>query len=80
MFLRKNTSLGRNLERAAAYRRSHEHFVSVAQNTYTNAEKLLTAADELARWGNGRWRPSRPGLQHKILDMCYTMWAMKYGL
>ncbi|XP_043215264.1 kalirin-like isoform X2 [Amphibalanus amphitrite] len=51
MFLRKNTSLGRNLERAAAYRRSHEHFVSVAQNTYTNAEKLLTAADELARTG-----------------------------
>ncbi|XP_037067885.1 triple functional domain protein-like [Pollicipes pollicipes] len=51
MFLRKNTSLGRNLERAAAYRRSHDHFVNVAQNTYTNAEKLLTAADELARTG-----------------------------
>merc|ERR1712168_1248737 len=30
---------------------SQEHFVSVAQNTITNAYKLLAAADELAQTG-----------------------------
>lgn len=48
MFLRKNTGIGKNLQRARALQRSHQHFENVAQNTYRNAEKLLAAAEELA--------------------------------
>ncbi|XP_067120464.1 LOW QUALITY PROTEIN: triple functional domain protein-like [Centruroides vittatus] len=51
VFLRKNTGIGKNLQRARALQRSHEHFENVAQNTYTNAEKLLAAAEELAQTG-----------------------------
>lgn len=51
VFLRKNTGIGRNLQKARVYQKSHEHFEKVAQNTYSNAEKLLSAADELARSG-----------------------------
>ncbi|XP_034255517.1 kalirin isoform X2 [Thrips palmi] len=51
VFLRKNIGIGRNLQKARVYQKSHEHFENVAQNTYTNAEKLLTAAEELARTG-----------------------------
>ncbi|XP_037933419.1 triple functional domain protein isoform X2 [Teleopsis dalmanni] len=51
VFLRKNTGIGRNLQKARVYQKSHEHFENVAQNTYSNAEKLLSAADELARSG-----------------------------
>ncbi|XP_046675322.1 triple functional domain protein isoform X5 [Homalodisca vitripennis] len=51
VFLRKNTGVGRNLQKARVYQKSHEHFENVAQNTYTNAEKLLTAAEELAQTG-----------------------------
>ncbi|XP_050683948.1 triple functional domain protein isoform X1 [Leptidea sinapis] len=51
VFLQKNTGIGRNLHKARVYQKSHEHFENVAQNTYTNAEKLLAAADELARSG-----------------------------
>lgn len=51
VFLRKNTGIGRNLQKACVYQKSHEHFENVAQNTYSNAEKLLSAADELARSG-----------------------------
>ncbi|XP_052122184.1 kalirin isoform X6 [Frankliniella occidentalis] len=51
VFLRKNIGIGRNLQKARVYQKSHEHFQNVAQNTYTNAEKLLTAAEELARTG-----------------------------
>ncbi|XP_021366305.1 triple functional domain protein-like isoform X1 [Mizuhopecten yessoensis] len=50
-FLRKNTSIGRSLQRAKALQKSHEHFESVARNTITNADKLLAAADELAQTG-----------------------------
>ncbi|XP_041986619.1 triple functional domain protein isoform X2 [Aricia agestis] len=50
-FLMKNTGIGRNLHKARVYQKSHEHFENVAQNTYTNAEKLLAAAEELARSG-----------------------------
>ncbi|XP_046401247.1 triple functional domain protein [Ischnura elegans] len=51
VFLRKNTGIGRNLQKARVYQKSHEHFENVAQNTYTNAEKLLAAAEELAQTG-----------------------------
>ncbi|KAL5006006.1 hypothetical protein ScPMuIL_017164 [Solemya velum] len=51
VFLQKNTSVGRSLQRAKALQKSHEHFESVAQNTITNADKLLAAADELAQTG-----------------------------
>ncbi|KAG6452489.1 hypothetical protein O3G_MSEX007649 [Manduca sexta] len=51
VFLQKNTGIGRNLHKARVYQKSHEHFENVAQNTYTNAEKLLGAAEELARSG-----------------------------
>ncbi|XP_044733840.1 triple functional domain protein isoform X3 [Chrysoperla carnea] len=51
VFIRKNTGIGRNLQKARVYQKSHEHFENVAQNTYTNAEKLLAAAEELAHTG-----------------------------
>lgn len=51
VFLRKNPGIGRNLVRARVLQKSHEHFENVAQNTYTNAEKLLAAAEELAQTG-----------------------------
>ncbi|XP_014237093.1 kalirin isoform X2 [Trichogramma pretiosum] len=50
-FIRKNTGVGRNLQKARVYQKSHEHFENVAQNTYTNASKLLSAAEELAHTG-----------------------------
>lgn len=51
VFLRKNTGIGRNLQKARVYQKSHVHFENVAQNTYSNAEKLLSAAEDLARSG-----------------------------
>lgn len=51
VFLRKNTGIGKNLQKARVYQKSHEHFENVAQNTYSNAEKLISAADDLARSG-----------------------------
>ncbi|XP_029657628.1 kalirin isoform X4 [Octopus sinensis] len=51
VFLKKNTSIGKTLQRAKALQKSHEHFESVGQNTITNADKLLAAADELAQTG-----------------------------
>ncbi|XP_042869484.1 kalirin-like isoform X2 [Penaeus japonicus] len=51
VFLRKNPGIGRNIAKARMYQKSHEHFENVAQNTYTNAEKLLQAAEELAHTG-----------------------------
>ncbi|KAL3213715.1 hypothetical protein MRX96_035216 [Rhipicephalus microplus] len=48
VFLRKNPGIGRNLARARVLQKSHEHFENVAQNTYTNAEKLLAAAEDFA--------------------------------
>ncbi|XP_022663645.1 triple functional domain protein-like isoform X3 [Varroa destructor] len=51
VFLRKNPGTGKNLAKARALQKAHEHFEDVAQNTYTNAEKLLSAAEELAQTG-----------------------------
>lgn len=50
-FLRKNIGVGKNLSRAQQLKTNHEHFETVAQNTYTNADKLLAAADEFAETG-----------------------------
>ena len=50
-FLNKNPGIGKNLSKAKMLQKSHNHFETVAQNTYTNAEKLLAAAEELARTG-----------------------------
>ncbi|KAI2803184.1 hypothetical protein BLOT_007307 [Blomia tropicalis] len=50
-FLNKNPGIGKNLSKAKMLQKSHNHFETVAQNTYTNAEKLLAAAVELARTG-----------------------------
>lgn len=55
MFLRKNTGIGKNLQRARALQRSQQHFENVAKNTYSNAEKLLAAAEDLA--GTGECQP-----------------------
>ncbi|XP_040567429.1 triple functional domain protein isoform X3 [Lepeophtheirus salmonis] len=51
VFLRKNVGIGRSIAKARAYQKSHETFEGVVQNTYTNAEKLLAAASELAQTG-----------------------------
>lgn len=50
-FLRKNIGVGKNLSRAQTLQKNHEHFETVAQNTYTNADKLLAAAEEFAQTG-----------------------------
>lgn len=50
-FLNKHIGVGRNLQRTRALQNSYEHFDKVAQNTYTNAGKLLVAAHELAQTG-----------------------------
>lgn len=50
-FLNKNPGIGKSYSKAKILQKSHIHFEAVAQNTYTNAEKLLAAADELARTG-----------------------------
>ncbi|CAL4059912.1 unnamed protein product, partial [Meganyctiphanes norvegica] len=51
VFLRKNPGIGKNLVKARMFQKNHEHFENVAENTYTNAEKLLQAAEELAHTG-----------------------------
>lgn len=33
VFIRKNTGVGRNLQKARVYQKSHEHFENVAQVT-----------------------------------------------
>ncbi|KPM11748.1 Divergent CRAL/TRIO, RhoGEF and Spectrin repeat containing protein [Sarcoptes scabiei] len=50
-FLNKNPGIGKNYAKAKVLQKSHNHFETVAQNTYTNAKKLLAAAEELARTG-----------------------------
>lgn len=50
-YLNKNPGIGKSLSKSKMLQKSHIHFETVAQNTYTNAEKLLLAADELARTG-----------------------------
>ncbi|XP_075683008.1 triple functional domain protein isoform X2 [Rhinoderma darwinii] len=50
-FLSKHTGVGKSLHRARALQKRHEDFEDVAQNTYTNADKLLEAAEQLAQTG-----------------------------
>ncbi|KAL1022033.1 hypothetical protein UPYG_G00021370 [Umbra pygmaea] len=51
VFLNKHTGVGKSLHRARALQKRHDDFQQVAQNTYTNAEKLLEAASQLAQSG-----------------------------
>ncbi|ESO07374.1 hypothetical protein HELRODRAFT_191159 [Helobdella robusta] len=51
VFLNKNLSVGKSLQTAKVFQKNYEHFEAVAQNTITNTEKLLAAADELAQTG-----------------------------
>ncbi|XP_078619950.1 kalirin-like isoform X2 [Branchiostoma floridae x Branchiostoma japonicum] len=50
-FLSKHTGVGKSLHRARALQKRHEDFEEVAKNTYTNADKLLEAAEQLAQTG-----------------------------
>lgn len=50
-FLLKHTGVGKSLVKAEALLKRHEEFESIAQNTYTNAAKLLEAARHLANSG-----------------------------
>ncbi|XP_034042535.1 kalirin isoform X1 [Thalassophryne amazonica] len=50
-FLSKHTGVGKSLHRARALQKRHDDFEGVAQNTYTNADKLLEAAEQLAQTG-----------------------------
>lgn len=50
-FLNKHVGVGRNLQKTRALQSSYDHFDKVAQNTYTNAGKLLGAAHDLAQNG-----------------------------
>uniref|UniRef100_A0A8C3G936 non-specific serine/threonine protein kinase n=1 Tax=Cyclopterus lumpus TaxID=8103 RepID=A0A8C3G936_CYCLU len=47
-FLSKHTGVGKSLHRARALQKRHEDF---EENTYTNADKLLEAAEQLAQTG-----------------------------
>nr|XP_039274741.1 kalirin-like isoform X3 [Styela clava] len=51
-FLAKYTGVGKSLHRAMQLKKRHEDFEDVAQNTYTNADKLLEAAEQLAQNGD----------------------------
>ncbi|CAG0918915.1 unnamed protein product [Notodromas monacha] len=51
VFLMNNRGIGRNLQKAIALQKSHQHFERVAANTYINAEKLLATAQEFAHTG-----------------------------
>ncbi|GLD72170.1 kalirin isoform X2 [Lates japonicus] len=48
-FLSKHTGVGKSLHRARALQKRHDDFEDVAQNTYTNADKLLEAASSWLR-------------------------------
>uniref|UniRef100_H3DDY1 non-specific serine/threonine protein kinase n=1 Tax=Tetraodon nigroviridis TaxID=99883 RepID=H3DDY1_TETNG len=56
-FLSKHTGVGKSLHRARALQKRHDDFEDVAQcvfacrTTYTNADKLLEAAEQLAQTG-----------------------------
>ncbi|XP_031413764.1 kalirin isoform X2 [Clupea harengus] len=50
-FLSKHIGVGKSLHRARALQKRHDDFEEVAQNTYTNADKLLEAAEQLAQTG-----------------------------
>lgn len=70
-FLAKYTGIGKSLQRATQLRKRHEDFEDVAQNTYTNAEKLLEAAEQLAQ--NGDCDP------HEIFQVsCFSDLLVKF--
>lgn len=50
-FLNKHVGVGRNLQKTRVLQSSYEHFDKVAQNTYTNAGKLLGHAHQFAQTG-----------------------------
>ncbi|KAJ8019897.1 Triple functional domain protein [Holothuria leucospilota] len=50
-FLNKHTGVGKSLHKAKALQQKHEEFVSIAQNTITNARRLLKDAEELTESG-----------------------------
>uniref|UniRef100_A0A671K5Z9 Kalirin RhoGEF kinase a n=1 Tax=Sinocyclocheilus anshuiensis TaxID=1608454 RepID=A0A671K5Z9_9TELE len=50
-FLSKHTGVGKSVHRARALQKRHDDFQEVAQNTYTNADKLLEAGEQLAQTG-----------------------------
>ncbi|XP_071823329.1 triple functional domain protein-like isoform X3 [Apostichopus japonicus] len=50
-FLNKHTGIGKSLHKARALQQKHEEFVTIAQNTITNARRLLKDAEELAESG-----------------------------
>uniref|UniRef100_A0AAQ4RNG3 Uncharacterized protein n=1 Tax=Gasterosteus aculeatus aculeatus TaxID=481459 RepID=A0AAQ4RNG3_GASAC len=50
-FFSKHTGVGKSLHRARVLQKRQEDFEEVAQNTYTNADKLLEAAEQLAQTG-----------------------------
>ncbi|XP_041962878.1 triple functional domain protein isoform X1 [Alosa sapidissima] len=49
VFLSKHTGVGRSLQRARALQKRQQDFEEVAQNTFTNAERLLEAAELLGQ-------------------------------
>uniref|UniRef100_A0A914WMP7 DH domain-containing protein n=1 Tax=Plectus sambesii TaxID=2011161 RepID=A0A914WMP7_9BILA len=83
LFLRKNTGIGKTLQRARVLQKSQLHFENVAKTTYTNAEKLLAAAEELA--GTGECKPEEVygvarELQRRISAFAKQMQARRHLL
>ncbi|CAF1274950.1 unnamed protein product, partial [Didymodactylos carnosus] len=75
VFLQKNVSIGRSLHRAKALLKTHSNFESVLENTKTNAEKLIAAADELYREQHEQKQmssSSSPTIMDDILDLELT--------
>ncbi|CAF1006794.1 unnamed protein product, partial [Didymodactylos carnosus] len=77
VFLQKNVSIGRSLHRAKALLKTHSNFETVLENTKTNAEKLIAAADELYREQQEQKQTSvssssSPTLTDDILDLELT--------
>lgn len=82
-FLRKNIGVGKNLQRATTLQKNHEHFEKVAQNTYTNADKLLAAADEFAQTGECNAQEIylvAKGLEHHINKFSKKVERRRYVL
>lgn len=86
-FLRKNTSVGRSLQRAKALQKSHEHFESVAQvkssehSQFCNFRnffyRIIEPLDELLLEFPNYFRGS-PGLFCKIARINLSLYYYKY--
>uniref|UniRef100_A0A0N4ZX98 CRAL-TRIO domain-containing protein n=1 Tax=Parastrongyloides trichosuri TaxID=131310 RepID=A0A0N4ZX98_PARTI len=50
-YLSKNTAIGDNLQASKSLLKNHQHFKSVASNTYSNAQKLFKASQTLMENG-----------------------------